>query len=187
MVLQAVSESNLLFTHLGDDRRYAGRYPSYQSDALIAKVASGGFMRTLRIAAVLAWVCTCLCAFSAARTMKEGGGGGGAHYCIKRDTATPQGTRKTYVAIRNTCGKEVTVIACGILERSFAPKNDFVGKVARSEGYALKQNEYVDPTVLGWVCEGSGCDNWTFVWNAEYADSGIIPTSPMKNEAKSGH
>lgn len=144
-------------------------------------------MRILRIVAILACVCVCFCVSGYAQTMKEGGGGGGAHYCIKRDTATPQNTRGTYVAIRNTCSKEVTVIACGRLERSSAPKNDFVGKVGCTEGHALKQNQYVDPTELGWICEGSGCDNWTFVWNAEYADSGIAPTSPMKGQAKSAH
>jgi hypothetical protein len=142
-------------------------------------------MEIFRSATILAWVCVCMFASGHAQTMKEGGGGGGAHYCIKRDTDTPQGSRATFVAIRNTCSKNVTVIACGRLEKSDST-NDSVGKVSCNSG-TLKQNAFIDPSEFGWECQGSGCDNWTFVWNAEYADSGIKPTSPMKNRATSGH
>jgi hypothetical protein len=141
-------------------------------------------MQILRAVLILVCALGCMCGSSFGQEMKEGGGGGGAHYCIKRDTATPQGTNHTYIAIRNTCSQDVAVIACGRLERG-SQKNEFVGKVACMGG-TLKQNAYVDPTELSWECDDSGCDNWTFVWNAEYADSGIKPTSPMKNEANRG-
>jgi hypothetical protein len=138
------------------------------------------------IAIVLA--CVCACASSYAQTMKEGGGGGGAHYCIRRDTDTPDNGRITFVAIRNTCSKDVAVIACGRLDGPPDPKNGSIGKVSCNGG-TLKQNAYVDPSEFGWeVRDGQGRTyDWTFVWNAEYVDSGTKPTSPMKNQATSGH
>lgn len=145
-------------------------------------------MQISRIAAILACVCVCFCGPSYAQTMKEGGGGGSAHYCITRDTDTPKGSHIIFIAIRNTCNKDVAVIACGRLDGPPDPKNGFIGKVS-CNGATLKQNAYVDPSEFGWeVQDGGGRKiDWTFVWNAEYADSGVKPTSPMKNQATSGH
>jgi hypothetical protein len=123
--------------------------------------------------------------------MKEGEGGGEAHYCIKRGSVSAGGTYPDggsatysyYVAIRNTCAKEVVVSACGRNDLP-NPKNEFRGKWS-CHGGRLKPNDYVDPKTFGWVCADVGCDGWTFVWNAEFGDSGIRPKSPVKNQATS--
>jgi hypothetical protein len=141
-------------------------------------------MKTLRIIIVLAGIGLSMLASDEAQNMTEGGGGGGAHYCVRRDTDTPPGSPRTYVALKNTCSKAVIVFACGRLERSSGP-NGSLGKVS-CDSHTIATGESFESPTLGWICDGAGCDNWTFVWNAEYADSGITPTSPMKNRATSG-
>jgi hypothetical protein len=145
-------------------------------------------MQTFRATLFLLCILGCMCGSSFGQEMKEGGGSGGAHYCITRDTDTPTGSRIVFVAIRNTCDKDVAVIACGRLDGPPDPQNGFIGKVS-CNGATLKRNAYVDPSECGWeVQDGNGRKiDWTFVWNAEYADSGIKPKSPMKNQATSGH